>query len=240
MRSVLVFASNTDCGKTLMSGGLVRAAISKGLHPAYFKPVQTGVTKDDDTDAAKVKGWTGVSVARTLFCFQDPVSPHLAAQREDRKIPSFDVREKLTEAVKSANSPFTVIETAGGVLSPFPDETLAADALQIASSRLNMRTILVGDARLGGISQTLAALEALEARRYDVCSLVLFSTDDNEKAYGNEAFLKSRLIKNPPVRRINTPIPKDNAPIPREFFNHPVFDELLSDILDVEHDKRQV
>lgn len=235
-----MFASNTDCGKTLISAGLVRAALTRKLDPAYFKPVQTGVTQESDTDAAKVKQWTGLGTVKTLFTFGDAVSPHLAAQRENRKVSSFDMREKLMQAITTVNPKFNIVETAGGVLSPFPDETLAADALQLVSTKLNLRTVLVGDARLGGISQTLAALEALEARRYDVCSLVLFSPDDAEKNYGNEAFLKSRLIQNPPVRRISTSVPNDGKAIPREFFDHPAFDEVLDDILNEDHDKRQI
>jgi dethiobiotin synthetase/adenosylmethionine--8-amino-7-oxononanoate aminotransferase len=237
MRGVLVFASNTDCGKTLASAGIVRAALARKLGCVYIKPVQTGVESDNDTDAARVRSWSRLSTARTLFSFKDPVSPHLAAQREKRTISSFEIREKLSEALNTAKVDFSVVETAGGVLSPFPDETLAADALQLSSSKLRLRTVLVGDSKLGGVSQTMAALEALEARHYDVCSMLLFSTDESESRYGNFGYLSKRLVKNPPVRRMPLAIPQQGD-IPKSFFEHPVFDEVLHDILDVDHDKR--
>ena len=46
-----------------------------------------------------------------------------------------------------------------------------------------MPVVLVGDFRLGGISTTIAALESLQMRGYDVFSIVLFETyPDNQKA----------------------------------------------------------
>ena len=240
MKSILIFASNTDCGKTLVSTGLVRAAISKGLSCSYIKPIQTGITNSVDSDAMKIKKWTGLNQVQTLFSYIDPVSPHLAAMRENRIVSSFDIREKLAQTINKSNAKLNVVETAGGVLSPFPDEVLAADALQLISSKLEFRTILVGDTRLGGISQTLAALEALEARRYDVCSIVMFSTDEIEASYGNEAFLRKRLILNPPVRRMATPIPKQDEEINKSFFMNPIFDEVLADVLNTDHDRREM
>jgi len=242
MKGLLIFASNTDCGKTLLSAGLVRAALSRQISCKYIKPVQTGVVsgpESDEADAMKIRKWTKLDRVETLVYFKDPVSPHLAAAKENRKVSSYEIRQKLAQSVIGSNG-LTIIETAGGVLSPFPDEIPAADALQLSSTKMNLRTILVGDSRLGGISQTLAALEALESRRYDVCSLVLFSPDELEMSYGNEQYLKKRLIRNPPVRRILTPIPKGDEDIHPSFFENPVFDEILSDALDLDHDRRRI
>ena len=50
---------------------------------------------------------------------------------------------------------FTVVETAGGVLSPGPNRTLQADLYR----PLRLPVLLVGDAKLGGISTTLSAYE---------------------------------------------------------------------------------
>jgi len=240
MKNFLVVASNTDCGKTLLSAGLVRGALNRGLTCSYIKVVQTGMVKASDADAGKVTTWTKLRNVHTLFQYHDPVSPHLAAARENRVVSSFTIREALTAKLDNLKCDINIIETAGGVFSPFPDQTLAADALQLVSSRMNFRTLLVGSGQLGGISQTLAALEVLESRMYDVSSLVLFSTDEMESNYGNGDFLQTRLIQNPPVRRIRTPIPGENKPLTEDFFSDPSFDVAFSDAMNVDHDRRSV
>ncbi|KAH9255196.1 hypothetical protein BASA81_006636 [Batrachochytrium salamandrivorans] len=73
---VLVFAANTDCGKTLLSAGLVRAALNQSRQVRYIKPVQTGF----DFDAAKIKQRNAqfpspLLQTETLFHFNEPVSP---------------------------------------------------------------------------------------------------------------------------------------------------------------------
>ena len=64
---------------------------------------------------------------------------------------------------------FTVVETAGGVLSPAPSKTLQADVYRA----LRLPIILVGDSRLGGITTTLTAYESLRVRGYSVHAIVL-------------------------------------------------------------------
>ncbi|KAM0512913.1 hypothetical protein ACHAPE_008416 [Trichoderma viride] len=65
------------------------------------------------------------------------------------------------------------VETAGGVHSPGPSGTTQADMY----APLRLPVVLVGDSRLGGISQTISAFESLRMRGYDVESVVLFKED---------------------------------------------------------------
>lgn len=64
---------------------------------------------------------------------------------------------------------FTVIETAGGVLSPGPSSALQADLYR----PFRHPVVLVGDTRLGGITSTLTALEALMLRGFSVHAICL-------------------------------------------------------------------
>lgn len=235
---VLVFAANTDCGKTLLSAGLVRAALNQSRRVRYVKPVQTGF----DFDAAKVKQrnaqFPALLETETLFHFNEPVSPHLAAtlQQQHASIPSsFDIRAKLDQAVAASKEQLVVVETAGGVLSPFPDGTPAADALERFYSKhhLTTRCVLVGDGRLGGISQTLCALEALEKRHYQVDSLVLFASEEQTNKYGNEQYLQSRFQRDPEVSRVPFDLQASAAlgELPSDFFDHPVFLQVYNTLL---------
>lgn len=75
------------------------------------------------------------------------------------------------------------METAGGVLSPGASRTLQADIYK----SLGFKAVLVGDPRLGGISITLAALEALAGRGHDIAAIILIG---DTKALGNADYLK--------------------------------------------------
>lgn len=79
------------------------------------------------------------------------------------------------------------LETAGGVHSPGPSGTTQAD-LYIP---LRAPAVLVGDSRLGGISQTISAFESLRLRGYDVESVLLF----RDATYQNFVYLADYFEK---------------------------------------------
>jgi dethiobiotin synthetase/adenosylmethionine--8-amino-7-oxononanoate aminotransferase len=99
----------------------------------------------------------------TLYKWKDAVSPHVAANLDTcqsaptdneliekllMKINAFicENRSELGNSDESMKANiFTVLETAGGVLSPSPSRTLQADLYRI----LRLPIILVGDGRLG-------------------------------------------------------------------------------------------
>lgn len=74
------------------------------------------------------------------------------------------------------------IETAGGVHSPGPSGTTQVDLY----SSLRAPILLVGDFRLGGISQTIAAFESLQIRGLDVDAVLLFE----DAQYENHLYLR--------------------------------------------------
>lgn len=89
-------------------------------------------------------------------------------------------REYATQRAQQGNR-WLFLETAGGVHSPTPSGTTQADLYM----PLRLPSILIGDSRLGGISQTISAFESLRMRGYDVESVLLFEDDH----YGNFKYL---------------------------------------------------
>ena len=62
-----------------------------------------------------------------------------------------------------------LVETAGGVCSPGPSGNLQCDLMR----PMRLPAILVGDGELGGISTTIAALESLHARGYEIAAVAM-------------------------------------------------------------------
>ena len=98
------------------------------------------------------------------------------------------------------------LETAGGVHSPAPSGTTQAD-LYIP---LRAPTVLIGDSRLGGISQTISAFESLRLRGYDVESVLLF----RDTTYQNFQYLADYFEKHhgvPVTSVVEPPARNENA-----------------------------
>ncbi|KAG5962450.1 hypothetical protein E4U58_003855, partial [Claviceps cyperi] len=106
-------------------------------------------------------------------------------------------------AAASSNSGWLFMETAGGVHSPGPSGHTQAD-LYIS---LRAPALLIGDSRLGGISQTIAAYESLRIRGYDVEAVLLF----HNARYENHRFLADYFMQNHrvPVSSVAEPPRRD-------------------------------
>ncbi|KAF9466408.1 PLP-dependent transferase [Collybia nuda] len=187
-----IFGANTDVGKTILTSALVRASALKNNNVFYLKPVSTGPLDSADDKHVKRFGGRAAHRIRTecLFQYDEPISPHLAAQTKGAAPPPSD--ETLVNAIAgyisrsakgaSLEAPGHIyIETAGGVHSP----TLSGTTQVEAYRPLFLPTILIGDSKLGGISTTIASYEALLLRGYIIDAVLLF----NDSYYRNNEYL---------------------------------------------------
>ncbi|OBR08841.1 Onanonoxo-7-onima-8-eninoihtemlysoneda [Colletotrichum higginsianum IMI 349063] len=222
LRTYQIYGANTDVGKTVFASVLCNAARNLWPHEktAFLKPVSTGpATEADDSHIQRFA--PGIA-KKTLFQFEIPASPHLAAAASDQVFASNSPvhrRHLLTTLAKhtptdnealqgiydyssrrAAKGPgWLFIETAGGVHSPAPSGTPQADLY----APLRVPVVFIGDAKLGGISQTISAFESLRLRGYDVESILLFRNDYYQNhAYLTDYFARDRGI---PVATLDQP-----------------------------------
>lgn len=183
VRRVVVLGTGTGVGKTHVTRALLLAARALGFDAVGLKPVESGVTPDaaDSTDAALLADAAGVfHVKHSRHAFPDPVSPHLAARRAGVRIDLGDLRRW----VDAHEAPLTLIETAGGALSPLDRGATNLDlALALAPARL----LLVAPDRLGVLHDLAATLLALKALRAPAPVVVLSSPDHPDASTGTNA-----------------------------------------------------
>ncbi|KAH9958580.1 onanonoxo-7-onima-8-eninoihtemlysoneda [Russula dissimulans] len=212
-----VFGANTDVGKTILTAGLVRASAAKKKRAFYLKPVSTGPMQDADDEHVKRHAGPHRALvnARCLYRFDEPVSPHLAADMAAEKAGAQNVVVVPTDdafvtsiasyirkcACGSTQRSHMYIETAGGVHSPTLSGTTQVDSYR----PLFLPTILVGDSRLGGISSTISAYESLLLRGYTVDSVLLFRDSyyrnwEYLEPYFAEHGIKVSAVDPPPPR----------------------------------------
>ncbi|EJU04875.1 hypothetical protein DACRYDRAFT_75853 [Dacryopinax primogenitus] len=191
LRAHIVFGANTDVGKTILTTLLCRAAAQRtqaGDRVHYLKPVSTGpIEEADDEHVKRFAGGHGNISTACLYRYDDPVSPHLAAQRS-HTIPTDvqladSIRRDLTSfASNHTGEAWAFLETAGSPLSPSPSSSLQATALR----PLRLPVVLVADPHLGGIGTTLSAYESLVIRGWSILGVVGWK----ESKWGNLEFLR--------------------------------------------------
>lgn len=231
----LLFGANTDVGKSIVSTGLVRAAASAVPSVNYIKPLQCGGSdesfvlrhRNDEKDGDLGNGEYNNVNCKTLFTWETPASPHLASRWENLPVSDDEVLSSLQTSLKDIDegadsTPMdhdgicnvTIIESAGGVLSPSSSSPHNISSIEShwgwstqadLYAPLKLPVVFVGDGKLGGISVTIASLEALWSRGYEVDAVVFIegagsSTDDGsddiEFGKGNTEALREYIAMN--------------------------------------------
>ncbi len=150
---LVVTGTDTGIGKTVFS-----AALTDALGAYYWKPVQSGL--DEETDSETIRRLGRIPPERVLpeaWRLKMPVSPHLASELDGTTI--------LPEALMPPETDLPlIIEGAGGLLVPLTRRETFADLF----ARWRLPTILCARTGLGTINHTLLSLEAMRQRRIPV------------------------------------------------------------------------
>lgn len=144
MPRFVVTGTDTGIGKTVFT-----AALAGALGTAYWKPIQSGL--EDETDSEVVARLAGVPVRPEAYRLVTPASPHLAAEIDGVAIDP----DALTPPTGDL-----IVEGAGGVLVPVTRTLLYADLF----ARWRIPVIVCARTGLGTINHSLLTIEALRAR----------------------------------------------------------------------------
>jgi dethiobiotin synthetase len=129
-RILCVTGTGTEVGKTAVSLAALLWGREMGLRPGYLKLVQCGSRESSGPeegfqgDADWIEAaQPGAFLTSAIYTFQDPVSPHLAAEKAGAWIDPEWVYDQVRAA--SARCDLLVVEGAGGAASPFTREGLS-------------------------------------------------------------------------------------------------------------------
>ncbi|WP_339747107.1 dethiobiotin synthase [uncultured Maricaulis sp.] len=176
-RPFFITGTGTDIGKTHVLCALLGALREAGRTARVLKPVASGFDPDavSVTDTIRLLRANGQTLsaetvqAMTPWRFKAAISPDMAARLENRELRLASVVKWCLDHLDPADP--TLIEGAGGVMSPIAEDGLNLDLIR----ELDARPILIAGNYLGTISHTLTALRALDGR----CTVIV-----NEMAPG--------------------------------------------------------
>lgn len=155
-KRIFITGIDTNIGKTIAS-----AILCEALKADYWKPVQSGSVEGTDSDFVRQHCFENIVIHPSAYCFKEPVSPHLAAEKENIRIEP----DKI-EIPQTKNT--LVIEGAGGIMVPLNGESVFLDLI------VDWETpaIVVSKNYLGSINHTILTCEMLNAAGVEILGII--------------------------------------------------------------------
>jgi len=220
-----VTGTDTEVGKTLVSGALILKLREQRINAIGFKPVVAGTYQDangttlnEDLETLRIASNLGVDELNLCpYVLNQPAAPHLVASEQNLELEMSVITQAFRHIQKQADC--IVVEGAGGLLIPLNDEEDLGDfAIEI-----NLPIILVVGMKLGCINHALLTNEAIKARHLNIAGWVA-NTLHSEMLLlqGNLQTLQTRIAA--PFLGLIPALPKelqksDNSPYSIEALN---------------------
>ena len=159
---LVITGTDTGIGKTVFA-----AALTDALAGCYWKPVQSGL--DGETDSETVRRLGQMAPDRILpeaYRLRAPASPHLSARLDGVTVLADSLSPPETDAP-------LVIEGAGGLMVPLTEQTIFVHVF----ARWRFPVVLCARTGLGTINHTLLSLEALRARSIPILGVAFIGDE---------------------------------------------------------------
>lgn len=211
---LFISGTDTEIGKTVVTGGLARLLANRGKRVGVMKPVASGCFQTDDGQWANEDSLLLKRAARvddpldtiTPVMLQAPLSPHMAARQQGEPLETQPTLNRIRDAYQTLAGRYDhlLVEGVGGLLVPITDTLFAADLC----AALGLPLLIVAGNRLGVINQTLLAVEAARARNIPVRAILLNTIGKDDDATRSNAEALSHVTDVPvlgPLPRLTSP-----------------------------------
>jgi dethiobiotin synthetase len=202
MTVFFITSSGTDIGKTFVTLQLLAELKSAGRRVQALKPVASGfdAAHPEHSDSALLLRAQGLELtaanldAVSPWRFAAPLSPDMAASREQRSIPFHELVATCRAASERAE--VTLIEGIGGVMVPLDGRHTVLDWI----AALGVPALLVVGSYLGALSHGLTAATALRNRGTALAGVVVSESQAQPVSAHETAATLARFVAPAPVR----------------------------------------
>jgi dethiobiotin synthetase len=183
---LVITGTGTGIGKTHVSCALLEAFTARGQRCLGLKPVETGYTDPEASDAAALARSARHPLVTPCFTSPTPQSPHRVARDAGVRVPATDLAAWVHARVAEHQPDIVVVETAGGLFTPLSEEETNLD---LVASLGAYRFALVALDRLGALHDVLVCTTAAAASLRAPDFVYLNVREPNASALGNSAEL---------------------------------------------------
>ena len=174
LRGLFITGTDTNVGKSIVTGGLAAILRERGVKVGVMKPVETGCLQEDGcfspADGQFLKEMAGVDLPLEMivpYRFKEPLAPSVAAAREGVEIDANYLIKKFEEI--SDHYDYILVEGAGGLLVPLCQRFFFIDLIK----RLKLPLLVVSRTTLGTINHTLLTIRVARAEQVAVAGIVM-------------------------------------------------------------------
>jgi dethiobiotin synthetase len=175
-----VTGTDTEVGKTLVSGALILKLREAGIRTIGFKPVVAGTYVDaggqklnEDIETLRIaSGLNSAEHSLCSFVLDEAAAPHLVAQSHGIHLDATIILDQFNALASEFDS--VVVEGAGGFLVPLNEQEDLGDVAQA----MDLPVILVVGMRLGCINHALLTCEAIQSRQLTIAGWVANTLSD--------------------------------------------------------------
>jgi dethiobiotin synthetase len=169
-----VTGTDTEVGKTLVSGALIVKLREQKINAIGFKPVVAGTYKDaqertlnEDLETLRIASNLDSNEFNLCpYVLDQPAAPHLVAEKQGLKLEMSVMTNALRNIQKHADC--VVVEGAGGLLIPLnEDEDLGGFA-----KKIDLPIVLVVGMKLGCLNHALLTHEVMKVRNLKIAGWI--------------------------------------------------------------------
>jgi dethiobiotin synthetase len=189
-QTLFITGTDTGVGKTVLTCLLAEFLRHRGCQVAAFKPLCSGGRADARALCTALGGALTLDEINPWH-FRAPVTPSLAARRENKSV----TLSRVLAHIRTVQKPFavTLVEGAGGLLSPLGVDFDSRDLL----AALGATPVIVAANRLGAINHVRLTCEALAPKSRQRCRIILMTPCKPDAATStNAVWLRSRAPRN--------------------------------------------
>ena len=169
-----VTGTDTEVGKTLVSGALILKLREQKINTIVFKPLVAGTYQgangmilNEDLETLYIASEIKSSeLSLCPYILDQPAAPHLVAARQGLTLKMGVITQTFRNIQKQADC--VLVEGAGGFLVPLNDEEDLSDV----AKEIGLPIILVVGMKLGCINHALLTYEAIKARNLNIAGWV--------------------------------------------------------------------
>lgn len=183
MKAIGITATDTDIGKTIVSGALAAAIYKRGYKTGVFKPAASGCIKNEknnlvSTDAVFLMQGAGIDFSRqhevVPYVLEDALAP-----AEASRLAGIEIKENvMVQAGKGMiqKNELTIVEGVGGITAPLTIDYLVKDFFK----DLNLPIIIIVRAVLGSVNHAVLTAEYAKNHGLNVLGFIVNAWDEDK------------------------------------------------------------
>ncbi len=171
---LFITGTDTDIGKTLVSGAIARYLRLRGRRVAVSKPIASGCVRRREglvsEDAEYLAHCADTPHPLDVVCpqrFEESLAPAVAAQRAGQTVDWPAVQWSIDTMCSDAD--LILVEGAGGIMVPLDAKTTVLDVIR----ELRLPAVVVARPNLGTINHTVLTVDRLRAEGVTVAGVVI-------------------------------------------------------------------